>query len=217
VELEICTETMAGALAAESGGATRIELCSRLDLDGLTPDLELLKQVREAVAIPVFAMVRPNPGGFVLSAEDLLELLIHLQEVQEIGCDGVVLGMLTPEGEVHEEYLQQARAAVADLPLTFHRAFDQVSDQAQGLEGLIACGVDRVLTSGGAASAMEGVLPLQSLVRQSTDHCRILVGGGVRAVNLMELRERTGASGFHSGLDGSPTPVKVAELVALLD
>jgi copper homeostasis protein len=217
VELEICTETMAGALAAESGGASRIELCARLDLDGLTPDLELLQEVRQAVTIPVFAMVRPYPGGFVLSEGELVDLRIQLQEVQEVGCDGIVLGMLLANREVHRDSLRQARAAVPDLPLTFHRAFDHVRDQARGLEDLIDCGVDRVLTSGGKASSMEGVRQLHSLVERAGDRCGILVGGGVRAVNLKELRERTGAKEFHSGLDGAPTVETVAELVALLD
>ena len=217
MKLEICTETLAGALAAEQGGAARIELCSRLDLDGLTPDLDLLREVRGAVGIPVFAMARPRPGSFVMTSEGFQELLEHLYQVLDRGCDGVVLGMLREDGSMHQAVLRQARDVACDLPLTFHRAFDQVQDQAKGLEDLIACGVDRVLTSGGAATALEGAESLRARIQQAGDRCRVLIAGSVRANNLAALTTIPGAEEFHSGLDRCPTAQRVAELVALLD
>ena len=215
--LEICTETLAGARAAEEGGATRVELCSDLDADGLTPTLELMAAVREAVALPICAMARPRAGAFrFLSEDSLFEMLTDIARLRDQGADGIVVGMSDGNGKIEVDQLQRAVAAAGPLPVTFHRAFDTLEDQEEGLEILIRCGVQRVLTGGGPGAAEGHLEDLASLVDQAKGRIEIVVGGGVRLHNLKLLRKATGATAFHSALDRNPTAESVRELLATM-
>lgn len=216
VIFEICTETLAGAIAAEQGGAHRIELCAHLELDGLTPNPDLLLAVKEAVEIPVLCMVRPHPGSFCYTEPQLQDLLDDAQRLIALGADGLVVGMLTSEGTVDMVQLQRFMKLNCGMPVTFHKAFDVLAHQEEGLEQLIQLGVQRVLTSGGAATAEQGIDQLEKLVRLAAGRIEIVVGGGLRAHNVKALRTQTKALAFHSALDRNPTVESVGKLVQSL-
>ncbi|MGB0952312.1 MAG: copper homeostasis protein CutC [Planctomycetota bacterium] len=212
--LEVCTETLEGAMAAEIGGAARIELCSHLDEDGLTPPPALMREVRTTVQLPICAMARPHAGPFHYPTEDtLFQMLTDIARLRDQGADGIVVGMLDLDGQIHVDHLERAVAAAGPLPVTFHRAFDGLRDQAAGLETLIRCGVQRVLTGGGPGPAEEHLEELAALVGQAGDRIEILVGGSVREHNLALLKSATCAEAFHSALDRAPTAASVRDLL----
>lgn len=212
--LEVCTETLEGAMAAEVGGAGRVELCSALAEDGLTPTAELMTSVRAAVQLPICAMARPRPGEFRYPSEDaLFEMLTDIARLRDQGADGIVVGMLDADGGIEEDQLQRAVAAAGPLPVTFHRAFDTLMDQESGLETLVRCGVRRVLTGGGPGPAVDHLEELAALVGQAGDRIEILVGGSVREHNLALLQKATDAKAFHSALDRAPTAGSVRDLL----
>lgn len=213
VLIEVCTETLEGAKAAQEGGAHRIELCAELDLDGLTPSGDLLRAVKEAVDIPVLCMARPCGGSFHLGAEVFEKLLEHAKRLSTFGTDGLVVGMMTSEGEIDVHQLSQLMQVADGLPVTFHRAFDDAPNAEEALETLIAHGVKRVLTSGCRGNAEQGTAQLKKLVGQAAGRIAIVVGGGVRAHNAQQLRQATGAMEFHSALDRNPSAASVRELV----
>jgi copper homeostasis protein len=196
--IEACVETLPHALAAEAGGAGRLELCSALGVGGLTPDAALVAACTQRMAIPVVTMVRSRPGSFVLQPGELVELTREVQRMRTLGAAGVVLGALTPEGTVDVPAVAALVAAASGLPVTFHRAFDEIQDQAAALEQLIALGVARVLTSGGARTASEGAGRIAELVRQAAGRIVVLAGGSIRAPNAEALVARTGVSELHS-------------------
>ncbi len=196
--LEICIESVQGALAAVEGGADRIELCSALAADGLSPDAEVAHAVRRQCLLPLSWMVRPRPGDFHYSPDETEAMVAEIQRARDGGADGVVLGVLTSQGAVDQTATQRLVEAAYPLPVTFHRAFDQVSEAREALEDLIACGVTRVLTSGQQRNAIQGADLLAELVAASRGRLTIMPGGGVRAHNLAALRAVTAATEFHS-------------------
>jgi len=198
VLIEACVEALEGALAAEEGGAGRIELCTGLEVGGLTPDPALVAACASRLAIPVFVLVRPAPGSFVLSPEDLDKLLRQVQSVKSSGAAGIVAGAVTTSGTIDRRALGAIIAAADPLPITFHRAFDQLTHLGSALDALIELGVSRVLTSGGAPSAVEGADRIKQLVIQSAGRIGILAGGTVRAHNVERLVRLTGVAEVHS-------------------
>lgn len=201
-------------MAAEVGGAARVELCSALEVDGLTPTPDLMASVRQTVDLPICAMARPRAGAFRYATEDaLFEMLTDIARLRDQGADGIVIGMLDAHGRIEEEQLQRTVAAAGPLPVTFHRAFDALEDQAHGLEVLIACGVQRVLTGGGPGPAEDHLEDLAALVGQAGERIEILVGGSVREHNLALLQKATDAKAFHSALDRAPTSASVRALL----
>ncbi len=213
VQVEICTESLEGAIAAFEGGAHRVELCSNLSLDGLTPCIELLLAVKEAIPIPVIAMVRPQAGGFTPGNDGLKYIEDDLAAVLNAGADGVVLGILTAKGRIDQEAVTYLVEKSNGAPVTFHKAFDLIPNQKEGLETLIRCGVERVLTAGGKESALAGAEQIAALVAQARDRITVIPGGGVRANHARDLALQTGASCLHSGLDCRPTTTTVQQLV----
>lgn len=196
--VEACVETLAGALAAQEGGAGRVELCAALDVGGLTPPDSLLAECVRRLTVPVFVLVRPSPGSFVLAAPDLVQLAEQIRRVVGLGSAGIVAGALTPSGTIDQHAVSTILAASHPLPVTFHRAFDGVVDQAAALEVLIRLGVSRVLTSGGAATAAEGAGRIRTLVDQAAGRIGVLAGGSVRAHNAAALVRETGVTELHS-------------------
>lgn len=215
--LEICTETLSGVGAASTGGAQRIELCSALDLDGLTPNDDLIVAARAATDLELSVMVRPQPGDFKVDGALLKTMCAQTERVTALGADGVVCGCLLANGEIDQASLGELVAAADGLPVTFHRAFDQTPDLLAACELLIECGVSRVLTSGGAATAMQGCAILKELVALAGDRLDIVVGGSVRRTNIQQLQASTHAKQFHSALDRAPTTASVQELIRLLN
>jgi copper homeostasis protein len=200
--VEACVETLDEALAAEQAGAGRVELCANLAEDGLTPASALAATVVRRLRIPVVAIARPRPGGFVYDASALAVMLGDIGRLADAGVAGVVAGALAADGSVDAAQLGEMVGAARGLPVTFHRAFDRVSDMPRALEALIDAGVGRVLTSGGAPTALEGAETIAALVRQARDRIVILAGGSVRAHNVRDLVARTGVGEVHSRFAG---------------
>lgn len=196
--IEACVESAGAAAAAEAGGAGRVELCASLSVGGLTPADSLIQECVRHLSIPVFVLVRPRAGSFVLEGRELDLLVAQVRRAVALGAAGIVAGALTPEQTVDIRAVEALLATAAPLSVTFHRAFDEIRDQAGALEELINLGVSRVLTSGGAPTALEGAERIRALVRQAAGRIGILPGGTVRANNARSLVERTGVGELHS-------------------
>ena len=195
--LEIAANSVGSALAAQAGGADRIELCENLHEGGTTPSYGTLAVVRERLRIPVFVLVRPRGGDFLYDAGELEVMKREIETCARLGCDGVVIGALDADGNVDQASCRELMVAAGTMSVTFHRAFDAARDQVQALEAIIALGCSRVLTSGAATSALEGVDTIAAHVRQAGDRIGILVGAGVTKTNLPALVARSGAREFH--------------------
>ncbi len=203
--VEICVDDLAGALAAERAGADRVELCADLLEGGTTPSAGMIVQVLESVSrVGVQIMVRARGGDFVYSADEMRVMLADARTIAELSAGstvpvGIVFGALLADGRIDEDALAAVIEAAAGLPVTFHKAFDETPDLAAAYETLATHGVVRVLTSGGAATAAEGADVLAELSARSATpgSPRVLVGGSVRAHNVIDLLQRTGADEVH--------------------
>ena len=198
--LEISVEMAGAAVAAERGGAQRVELCAQLRAGGLTPNEELMRLVRESVHVPIFAMIRPRAGDFVYSLEELAQMRRDIGAAQRLGMDGIVLGVLTQDRKVNIEPTRELVIAAQPLPVTFHRAFDDVADMDAALDDVIETGAARILTSGGAATAPAGIEKLACLVAAAKERVIILPGGGINASNALHVARQSRAREIHSGL-----------------
>ena len=203
---ESCVDSLDGALASEAGGASRLELCAQLDLGGTTPDPGLVRQVVAATSVPVFAMVRPREGDFVYTDDELEATADHIRAMQAAGAHGVVFGVLDADRAIAREPMRRLIDIARPLPVTCHRAFDATADLERSLDVLIALGVERVLTSGGAATASEGAPTIAALVRRAPGAIRIIAAGGVRASNVPALVRATGVDEVHARLIREPGP-----------
>jgi copper homeostasis protein len=198
--LEISVETAEAAAAAERGGAQRIELCADLTRGGLTPSDELMRRVRDLVRVPIFAMIRPRAGDFVYSSEEIAQMHTSIAAAKRAGMDGLVLGVLNGERGVDVERTRELVKRAEPLPVTFHRAFDEVTDLDAALEAVIESGAARILTSGGARTAPQGLAALAKLVAVAGNRITIVPGSGISALNILEVAQHTQAREFHSGL-----------------
>jgi copper homeostasis protein len=203
--LEITVESLDNALAAERGGADRIELCADLIHAGLTPSAAALRKLHEELEIPVFCIIRPRAGDFLYNEGELAVMKRDISMARDLGMDGVVLGALRPDRTVDVERTTELVQWSRPLEVTFHRAFDAVPDLLAALEDVISTGATRILTSGGAAGAPQGVNNLSKLVKAAGDRIVIMPGGGLDAANITAVVTSTGAKEFHSGL-GSVLP-----------
>lgn len=197
VLVEAAVDSVASAVAAERGGARRLELCDGLSDGGTTPSAGMITAVKAAVRIPVFVIVRPRGGGFVYSDIELGVMRIDIEAARMLGADGVVVGTLTRDARIDAQQLRVLRDAAAGLPVTFHRAFDLVRDQEEALEALIAQGVTRVLTSGGAPTAIDGATAIGALARRAAGRIHVMAGGGIREEHAQELVQRTRVREIH--------------------
>ena len=210
-----------GVAAAELGymaGADRIELCSNLELGGTTPSPGQLRCVKKNLIIPVHVLIRPRGGDFVYSESELEEMIESIEYCRSIGVEGVVFGILTPEGRVDMEKVRHLLTHTEGLVTTFHRAFDMVTHQDRALENIIELGLDRILTSGGQESTPEGIKQIAALVEQADERITIMPGGGINENNIEDVIHFTGAQEFHlSGKIVIKSPVeyrnKALELV----
>jgi len=212
--LEICADSLASALAAQAGGAHRIELCQNLEQGGTTPSYGLIKAVVTQVHLPVFVLIRPRAGGFEYSAAELAIMQADIEMCRDLGCAGVVLGALDAAGHVAAAACQALIERAGPLGVTFHRAFDACADQARALETIIDLGCQRVLTSGGQASAEAGQAQLATLVAQAAGRLAIMPGAGITAHNIEALATHTGAQEFHASAKRSLPPDPAAGLFA---
>lgn len=196
--LEIAANSVASALAAQQGGAGRVELCTALELGGLTPSHAQIALTRERVSLPLYVLIRPRAGDFLYSDLECETMLRDIEACAAAGCDGVVLGVLDADGNVDMPRCRSLIAAVGNMGITFHRAFDLSRDPLASLEDLIELGCERVLTSGGQASAIEGSALIRQLVERAAGRIAVMPGAGVNADNIRKLQEITAASEFHA-------------------
>ena len=196
--LEIAANSVASALAAQEGGAGRVELCTALELGGLTPSYAQIAMAREKLTIPLYVLIRPRAGDFLYSDLEFETMLRDIEACAKAGCDGVVLGVLDADGRVDRPRCRSLISAAGNMGVTFHRAFDLARDPLTALEDVIALGCERVLTSGAQASAIEGAELIRQLVELAAGRIVVMPGAGVVAGNLDKLRELTCAREFHA-------------------
>lgn len=223
--LEISVDGVEKAVAAEHGGAGRIELCADLSVGGLTPRRELLRAIRAKVHIPVYSMIRPRAGDFVYSAAEFAEMERSVAVATECGMDGVVLGILKKNRRVDMTRTRRLVDLARPLPVTFHRAFDEVPDFARALRAVIQTGAGRILTSAGAKTALQGAAKLAELVAAAhhrisgvgnlmrPDRIIIVPGAGITHSNIADVAQKTGAVEFHAGL-GAVLPYSTRDYAA---
>lgn len=197
VLVEACVDSVVSAVAAERGGAGRVELCDSLADGGTTPSAGMIAAVKAAVRLPVYVIIRPRGGGFVYDDSELGVMRLDMEAARMLGVDGFALGALTRDSRIDVPRLRVLKEHAQGLPITFHRAFDMVADQEAALETLVQERVARVLTSGGAPSALEGVEAIGRLVRRAAGQITVVAGGGVREETVQEIVHRSGVNEVH--------------------
>jgi copper homeostasis protein len=196
--LEVTVESVAGARAALAGGAGRLELCSGLAQGGLTPSAGLIAEVGEAVSLPLFVLIRPRPGDFLYDAGDLSVMQRDIAESARHGADGVVIGALDRSGSVDRGVARALVEAARPMAVTFHRAVDLARDLDEALDVLLELGIERVLSSGQARSAEEGIPVLARMVQRDPARLTVIAAGGVRPANVRRIVAETGVREIHS-------------------
>lgn len=204
ITVEVCVDSVASALAAERGGAQRVELCSDLLQGGVTPSVGLLGVVRSRISIGLHPIIRPRPGDFCYSDEEFECMQRDIEIAKIEGADGVVFGLLRPNGDVDIERTRQLVELARPLAVTFHRAFDMSADLFQALEDVCITGANRVLTSGGEQECLQGIPTIAKLVRSARGRVSIMAGGRIGIRDAASIVEKTGVTEIHVGL---ATPV----------
>lgn len=203
--LEVCTATLESVIAAREGGAQRIELCSALSEDGLTPSYGMIKAAREVGPERLHVLIRPRAGNFVYSDIEAACMIDDIKMCRNLGVDGIVVGALTTDNDIDIPLCRKLIEAAEGMQITFHRAFDVCRNPLQALEQIIDLGCHRLLTSGQAPTAHEGIPLLKDLVTLSAGRIIIMPGAGVNEGNARQILEATGANEIHGSLR-SPTP-----------
>lgn len=198
--LEISVESPERAVAAERGGADRIELCGNLAVGGLTPSRELMHEVRARVKIPVFAMIRPRAGGFLYSDAEVAAMREAIALAREMRMDGAVLGLLTQERLVDLARTRHLVEGARGMEVTFHRAIDESAQLLEAVDAVAVAGASRILTSGGKATASEGCETIAAMRERAGGRVRILPGAGITAKNAAEIIQRSGVREVHAAL-----------------
>lgn len=197
VHLEVCVDSVGSALAAQEGGADRVELCSALLEGGLTPSAGMMTEARRRLTIGLQVMIRPRGADFCYSDVEMDVMRHDIDLAKRSEADGVVFGVLTPDGDVDVERTRALIDRARPMSVTFHRAFDMAQDPTGALEALIELGVDRVLTSGQESSALEGLDLLRALVEQAGDRIVVMPGGGIHDRNIERILRASGAREVH--------------------
>ncbi len=195
--LECCVDSVESALLAQEGGADRLELCSSLIIGGTTPTLSLYEQIRLASPIRLHALIRPRFGDFLYTREELAVIRSEIEQFRRAGAEGVVIGCLTPEGDLDREAMKPLMEAAGDMSVTLHRAFDMCRDPFAALEDAVSLGIHTILTSGQANDCLEGKELLQKLQEQAQDRITILAGAGINARTVEILLRETSLTAFH--------------------
>jgi len=196
--LEIIAFDIESCRIIEQSGGGRIELCANPAEGGTTVSYGMMKAAREAVQIPVFPIIRPRGGDFLYNAEEYAIMVQDILLCREAGMDGVVIGLLDAAGNVDKERVSRLVELAYPMDVTFHRAFDHSLDPLQALEDVIACGCTRILSSGAADTALQGIGLLQKCIAAAGDRITMLPGSGIRSSNIAELAAATGLFEFHS-------------------
>lgn len=195
--LEVCIDSVESALAAEAGGASRLELCGNLMIGGTTPTMALLDVVKAHVNIPVYVLIRPRFGDFCYTNFEFEQIKREVIDAKAHGAEGVVIGILNPDGSLDIEKMKQLVELAKPLHITLHRAFDVCKHPLETLEVIKELGIHTILTSGQEQTCEQGKALLAELVRRAGDEVEILVGSGLKSNNLEEMIQMTGAQAYH--------------------
>ncbi len=200
VQLEVCANSLVSAIAAQDGGAHRVELCENLFEGGTTPSHGEILMARKLLHIKLYVLIRPRGGDFLYTDTEFKIMQADVRYCIEAGCDGIVIGMLNPDGSVDKERCSQLvnMAKQWGVGVTFHRAFDMSNDLYQALEDVIEIGCERILTSGGKSTAMEGVNVIAHLVEKAAGRISIMPGSGISETNVTDLVHFTKVQEVHS-------------------
>lgn len=196
--LEACLDSLELAIAAERGGAGRIELCDRLDVGGTTPSRKLIREAVDAVEIPVFPIIRVRGGDFFHTDAEVEQMKRDVDMAAAAGAAGIVIGILRPDRTIDAERTRAVMAVAPQLPATFHLAFDQAPDPLRALDAVYDVGISRILTRGGGNTALDGVEGLRRLVEHAAGRLHVMAGGSVREDNAEEIVRRSGVDEIHS-------------------
>ncbi len=209
IKLEICTASVEDCVAAEQGGADRIELNCALMLGGLTPSAGTILEARAAVTIPLIVMIRPRPGGFCYSAQEFKVMQRDAESALAAGADGIAFGILTALGEIDADRCRQLASQAAGRQLVFHRAFDVTPQPIPALDQLIELGITRVMTSGQEASAYNGALKIAGYIQHAAGRIEILPAGGINRFTVSDVVRRAGCDQIHASLSGTRRDLSV--------
>ena len=202
VKIEICAGSLRSALNAQQGGAYRVELCDNLKEGGTTPSFAQIALARKYLNLKLYPIIRPRGGDFLYDDAEFEIMKTDIAQCRDLGCDGVVFGLLKKDGSVDVERCLELKQAAGTLGTTFHRAFDRCKDPFAALEEIIEMGFERILTSGMENSAVKGALLISKLVEQANGRISVMPGAGIRPENLKQLIELTGATEFHTSAKG---------------
>jgi len=207
--IEVCVDSVASAVAAERGGASRVEVCSNLLEGGVTPSAGLIAEVRSKISIGLHLIIRPRPGDFCYADEEIDIMRRDIEMAKELGADGLVVGVLDSAGRVNIDRTRQLVELAQPLSVTFHRAFDMSADLFGALDDVCATGAHRILTSGGEQTCLQGSNTIASLVKSARGRITIMAGGGIGLDDATTIIERTGVREIHVGLSSIlPSPMR---------
>jgi len=206
--LEVSLDSVESAIAAEHGGASRVELCANLPEGGTTPSAGMIATVRKETHIALHVMIRPRAGDFCYSAREFEVMKRDILMAKQLRVDGVVLGILKPDGTVDVGRTRELVALARPVTVTFHRAFDMAVNLPQALEAVIETGAARILTSGGEPKVENAIGIIQSLMRAAGNRIGIIVCGGIREHNIKQIVDTTGVREVHVGHSGVEVTVE---------
>lgn len=195
--LEVCVDSLESLLIAKEAGANRIELCSALNIGGLTPSYGLMKQARNIEDLEVFVMIRPRSGDFLYSNREYDTMKYDIEIAKEMGFDGIVTGILLEDGSIDLEKMEELVKLSKPLKVVLHRAFDDARKPEKDIPKLINMGIERILTSGQRESALKGVEYIQAIQRSYGDQITIMPGAGISAENIEMIYNKTGCTHYH--------------------
>lgn len=198
INMEVCANSLRSGLAAQEGGAKRIELCDNLPEGGTTPSYSQIALSKKLLTIQVYPIIRPRGGDFLYSDLEFELMKEDIRVCRSLNCDGVVIGMLKADGSIDKERCRELVEIAGPMGVTFHRAFDMSNDLFKALEDIIELGCERVLTSGGESSALKGANVLAQLISRANGRINMMPGAGISTTNIAELIKITGAKEFHA-------------------
>lgn len=197
MNIEVCVDSLESALIAEQAGANRIELCLDLNIGGTTPSYGLMKSVRKHVDIPIFTMIRPRSGDFCYTDYELEVMKEDIILAKELKMDGIVIGVLDEEGDFNVSVMREFTQLARPMKINIHRAFDMCRNPIKELDKLLDIGADRILTSGGCSTAVEGLELIKEIQNRVGDRISIMPGSGVNKDNVIEIIKETNVKEVH--------------------